>query len=263
MAGVALAVSDLAAASKWARTFIGLGDPVLRYREAAAPGLDYLALEVRSGAALKSLVRKLEAAGVPVSAGYRFQGPDGHRFQLTLPTQVERPAAAPARKFGHATLTCANPGAYRELFVGVLGFRVSDYVLGGSEDIVFLRCDSDHHGVALVPGPPGLHHHAWEVQGIEVLGRIADALAAAGRSLLWGPGRHGAGDNIAIYHLDASGTVVEHYCDMLQVVDEASYVPGRWRVDDYRSINLWGPGLPEGFLDHVTPVAAAAPVRVS
>ena len=41
------------------------------------------------------------------------------------------------------------------------------------------------------------------------LARLADALGRDGRGLAWGPGRHGAGDNVATYHTDPSGVPIE------------------------------------------------------
>ena len=60
-------------------------------------------------------------------------------------------------------------------------------------------------------------------------------LARNGGRFIWGPGRHGAGQNIFTYHFDPAGAIVEYSADIYRVWDEATYVPGRWSLDDPRS----------------------------
>ena len=72
------------------------------------------------------------------------------------------------------------------------------------------------------------------------LARLADALGRDGRCLAWGPGRHGAGDNVATYHTDPSGVPIEVFWDMHRIEDEA-WQPRKWSFEDYHFINQWGP----------------------
>jgi catechol 2,3-dioxygenase-like lactoylglutathione lyase family enzyme len=75
------------------------------------------------------------------------------------------------RKIGHVVLRANNMRKSVEFYTQVLGFAVSDIypedmAAGG---MVFMRCNQDHHGLALVGGMPGvsekreLHHLAFEV----------------------------------------------------------------------------------------------------
>jgi catechol 2,3-dioxygenase-like lactoylglutathione lyase family enzyme len=124
-----------------------------------------------------------------------------------------------------------------EFMTAVLGFRVSDYAyVGGEQALVFLRCDADHHAAGIGRGTDGLFHVAFEVDSMAELARLADALGREGRCLSWGPGRHGAGDNVATYHTDPSGVPIEVFWDMQRIDDEA-WQPRTWSFEDYRFIN--------------------------
>lgn len=91
-------------------------------------------------------------------------------------------------RYGDINLHPTNSRATRDFLIDILNFRVSDAI--GSEAF-FLRCNSDQHGVALIQGRSSLHHHAWQVQSIADLSRLADRLDEANHRLLWGPVRHG------------------------------------------------------------------------
>src|ERR1043165_6453294 len=75
-------------------------------------------------------------------------------------------------KIGHVVLRVSDLRRSIAFYTGILGFRVSDIygddmMPGG---MVFMRCNTDHHGIALVGGAAenaglggGLHHLAFEV----------------------------------------------------------------------------------------------------
>ncbi len=82
------------------------------------------------------------------------------------------------------------------------------------------------------------------------LGRLADLLDQHRLRLLWGPVRHGAGNNIAAYFLEPAGSVVEYYADMEQILEEGTFQPRTWQSTDPRWYTLWTAGRPAGFRDH-------------
>src|SRR5437762_2405931 len=68
----------------------------------------------------------------------------------------ESPLPFHVRKIGHVVLNVSDLEAATRFYTGLLGLQVSDrynegMVPGG---MVFLRCNTDHHGVALVGGAP-------------------------------------------------------------------------------------------------------------
>src|SRR5687767_15468699 len=78
------------------------------------------------------------------------------------------------RKIGHVVLNVTDLEASVRFYTEVLGLQVSDrypetMVPGG---MVFLRCNTDHHGVALVGGASmnecsSLNHFAFEVGSLD------------------------------------------------------------------------------------------------
>src|SRR5438132_13357056 len=83
---------------------------------------------------------------------------------------TETPLPFQLRKIGHVVLNVTDLGAALRFYTEVLGLRISDrypdsMVPGG---MVFMRVDTDHHGVALVGGASKLerstlNHFAFEV----------------------------------------------------------------------------------------------------
>jgi catechol 2,3-dioxygenase len=282
-AHVALAVPDLAASVSWATTVMGMreverdGGSVylthsdchhsLQLIEAKESAVDHIALEAHDGAALDELVKRLTAANIELLSdtpqehgldrAIRFRGPDGHVFEVFTGMSDGGPTVTGSgvqpRKFGHPMLTAEDTGPTVALLTDMLGFRLSDDV--GDGVLVFLRCSVDHHGVGVGKGPrSGLNHYAWEVRDIGLLANLGDVLDRNGGRFIWGPGRHGAGENIFTYHFDPAGNIVEYYADVYQVWDEATYVPGRWSLDDHRFSNLWGPGPPMEMMETAIPI---------
>jgi hypothetical protein len=83
-----------------------------------------------------------------------------------------------------------------------------------------------------------LRHCAWEVESFAYLGVVADHLAANGYKIEWGPGRHGPGNNLYIYHRDPIGSVHEHLADLEHIHDD-SFLGRAWEAGPM-TLNLWG-----------------------
>ena len=221
-------------------------------------GVDHVGLEVESADTLEALRGRVEAAGVTCEAvvedaglgdAFRFPGPGDITYELytgmsRAPVSVRHQVQPLVRRFGHLTFNSAARDEIETFWAEVLGFRVSDR-LG---QVVWMRCDADHHGLAVIPGSAttALHHHAWEIPSFSLLGGFCDRLIGLGRTLEWGPVRHGPGYNIAVYLQDPAGAVVEVYTDLLRIVDDAGYIPQDWSGEE-NALNLWGPKFGEGF----------------
>jgi catechol 2,3-dioxygenase-like lactoylglutathione lyase family enzyme len=227
-----------------------------------------VSLEAHDGNALEALHARLRERGIPIVStepaetglgqAIRFKAPAGHVIEVFAGMEsagtLHTGAGVQPRKFGHPMLTCEDTRDTVALFLDVLGFRLSDDV--GDGTLVFMRCNPDHHGVGVGLGPrAGLNHYAWGVEDIGILGRLGDVLARNGATFIWGPGRHGAGENIFTYHFDPAGCIVEYYADLYQVWDERTYEPGQWSLDDPRFANLWGAGAPREMMETAIPVA--------
>ena len=231
----------------------------LQLIEADHAALDHVGFEVGSSAQLEELKRRLDDAGVatlseePQEDGFaealRFVAPGGFVFEVHAamrrdqPKDYDTPGVRPSQ-FGHVTLKAADPKQLSGFAEEILGFRVSDWI-GGA--FVFMRCNPNHHALAIAPGGNQLHHYAWEVESVADQGRLGDHLHAHEKNLIWGPGRHGPGDNIFTYHFDPAGAVVEYYADLAIVLDESGYQPRDW-PDVPSTHNSWGPMPNDDFL---------------
>lgn len=285
MGHVALRVPDLPASVSWATTVMGMRETEradgtvylthadchhsLQYIEADSAALDHVAMEAHDGAALDALVTELQARGVTIlsdqpaelgiARAVRFPTPDGHVLEVFTGMAsdgiVHTGAGVQPRKFGHPMLTCEDTTATVAFFLDVLGLRLSDDV--GDGTLVFMRCNVDHHGMGVGRGPrAGLNHYAWGVENLATLGALGDVLARNNGRFIWGPGRHGAGENLFTYHFDPAGAIVEYYADLYQVWDERTYEPGRWSLEEGRFENLWGPGAPREMMETAIPLSA-------
>lgn len=150
-------------------------------------------------------------------------------------------AAAPApfalRKIGHVVLMVHDLQRATEFYTQVLGFQVSDVygenmMPGG---MVFLRCNPDHHGIALVGGAQGpsarreLHHLAFEVGTLDEVFRARKRLRACGATIVF-EGRRRAGVQIAVEFLDPDGHNLEIYWGLDQIGTEGIARPAtEWR----------------------------------
>jgi catechol-2,3-dioxygenase len=231
------------------------------------PGVDHLGLEVEDERDLDAIRDALIAAGARILSetpqepglgqAIRAVGPMGLVLEIYTamerePLSGEHYVPALARRFGHVTLVTPDREEMEQFLVGVLGFRVTDTL--GSR-VSWLRCDTDHHGIALIAAEKvELHHYAFELENWGAIERYADHLALIGKRLVWGPGRHGPGRNLYAYLPDPDNTIVEAYADLLTVPDEANYRPIDWNAYGDAALNLWGPMPPPEWRDYGVPI---------
>jgi len=220
-------------------------------------GLDHYALEVNSAADLDIAMANLTEAGISYTVdastelgqgqSVRFQDPLGFTVELITGLDQVSPhygvRSVQPRKFQHITLRNPDIKTGEEFYTQVLGLRISDWV---GEDFVWLRCNPDHHGLAISRyTKTTMHHIAFEVKDMSELVHQAEYLAKWDYTLLYGPGRHGPGNNLFIYFYDAEKNIVEFAADMLQIWDDDTYEPRIWDPNE-RWSNQWGtPALPE------------------
>lgn len=190
-----------------------------------------------------------------VERGFAFVGPEGFTWHIHLGVGKldARSGGFGPDRFGHFNVQTTQPLVMRDFLIDVFDFRVSDQI--GDDAGFFLRCNPDHHGIAIFKkreGPATMHHHGWQTQNIADLGRLADRLRKDGRRLLWGPVRHGAGHNIAAYAVEPSGGVIELYTDMEYVYDR-DRPPIVWDATDPYWVNQWDGLVPADIFDYGMP----------
>jgi catechol 2,3-dioxygenase-like lactoylglutathione lyase family enzyme len=140
------------------------------------------------------------------------------------------------RKIGHVVLNVADIEASLRFYTELLGLEVSDrypesMVPGG---MVFLRCNTDHHGIALVGGAAqsdrsSLNHFAFEVGSLDEVFRARAWLRKNGVPLHF-EGRRRAGCQIAVEFTDPDGNNLEIYWNIDQIGTGSAARPSdEWR----------------------------------
>jgi catechol 2,3-dioxygenase len=164
----------------------------------------------------------------------------------------KRPAGLPFKinKIGHVVLNTADMARSVRFYTQVLGFSVSDVypdemVPGG---MVFMRCNHDHHGVALVGIMKGqnpnneLNHLAFEVKSLDEVLRARDHLKKHKVPIDF-EGRRRAGVQIAVEFRDPDNHRLEIYWGVDQVGSDGFVrPPSEWK---------WAHSLEEAITDPV------------
>lgn len=229
----------------------------LMYTKSNVDGIDHIGLVAADADALAEVRRRVDAAGYEIVSetpleegigeGFAFDGPEGFVYEIYIgmAEDIASELSFGPDRFGHINIHPQDLAGYTTFLEDVLDFRISDRIM---EDVgVFLRCNSDHHGIALIAGRGHMHHHAWQAQSIVDLGKLGDRLDYVDRQLIWGPVRHGAGHNIAAYFVEPAGGVIELYTDLEQIYDD-DRAPVVWTTDKW--VNKWGTYRGDDFRSH-------------
>ena len=109
-----------------------------------------------------------------------------HSSEMQALNNKKTPEGLPFKitKIGHVVLRCQDIEKSVKFYTDILGFRVSDVYPDSMVEgkMVFMRCNSDHHGVALVGGveQPSknneMHHMAFEVDTLDEVLRAREHL---------------------------------------------------------------------------------------
>ncbi len=270
---VALGVSDLHRARRFYRDIwhldlvgddsdmawfgAGCAEPfILRLRSEQDQRTDLVALGAASRQHVDEVADIVARAGATVirepglldgpggGYGLRFFDPDGRVLEVSADVtprafrEVE-PTESRPRKLSHVVLNTPDIDGTRWFYEQVLGFRVSDWL---GDAMCFLRCNREHHAIALFRAPHvSVNHISFEMRGVDEFMRGTGRLVRSGNRPLWGPGRHGPGNNTFSYFRDSEGFVVE-YTTELEHIDEArGWCPQVWEMTPEKS-DLWGTG---------------------
>ncbi len=238
---------------------------IMRLRSADEKRVDIVAFGSKDRADVDALAAQLGSADVTLVSepgriegpgggyGFRFFDSEGRTLEVTsdVDTRVPREVGVGENipvKLSHVVLNSAQPEASVDFYVDQLGFAVSDILtLPGMGNLMwFLRCNSQHHSIAIVRCMhPSLHHLSFEMRGLNEYLLGTGRVKRAGTELVWGPGRHLAGDNAFSYFLDPVGNTVEYTTEM-DVIDEATWVPHEYSLAMPNVADQWGTANPMG-----------------
>lgn len=159
------------------------------------------------------------------------------------------------RRLSHFAIYTTDVIGATAWYEKVLGLRLSD---GSGPVVAFLHGahGSDHHLLALVGSSHrGLHHSSWDVGSVQEVGLGSAQMLRAGYTKGWGVGRHVLGANYFYYATDPWGSHAEYSADIDFIPADCNW-PSNPNHDPGDSFYLWGPNLPEGFIDNSEPSGA-------
>ena len=185
--------------------------------------------------------------GPTVDGGYGFEvfDPEGHLLSISAGTAVRTPPPHERGKglpldVSHVVFNSSDNAALADWYCTALGFRVTDWL---EDRLVFMTTSRYHHQVALAATPvSGLNHVAYECADIDDFMRATGRAMRHGHEILWGPGRHGPGDNAFAYFRSPAGFVCE-FTTELMAVDSPDWVVRTWEAVPEQS-DLWGTSNP-------------------
>lgn len=181
--------------------------------------------------------------------------PPSARTSVDRNDLMQREPVQPLR-LGHVVLGCTDVEEAKRFFLEGIGMRLSDYVIGGP----FMRFETDHHNIVLLPAPMTLlHHSAWKVRNVDEIGYGgAHMIENHPERHAWGLGRHAASANYFWYLNDSAGAFAEYYYSEM---DDLADTPYFWDPDpdsDELPVAAWAsPALVENPL---IPEAMRAPI---
>ena len=177
--------------------------------------------------------------------GFRLFDPEGHLLSIAANTPSRTP---PGHRSGHGqpldlshvVLNSPDIAALAGWYCAALGFRITDWL---EDKLVFMTTSRYHHQIALAAAPhPGLNHVAYECSGVDDFMRATGRTIRLGHPLLWGPGRHGPGDNTFAYFRSPAGFILE-FTTGLELTDNPDWAVRNWASVPEQS-DLWGTANP-------------------
>jgi catechol 2,3-dioxygenase len=216
--------------------------------------LSYAAFACRDAGALDMLrahVQKQKVELIPSPSALFDQrafavcDPEGNRIVFGVadeplnPIRQRGPIHCPLQ---HVTVTSTDMAAIEDFYASKLGFAVSDRVRNdqGAVTTCFLRCNHEHHTVAIfLKSEAGLDHHSYEAGEWATIKDWADHFGGMRIPIVWGPGRHGPGNNLFIFIKDTDGNMIEISAE-LEVVHDRPVK--EWKHEPY-TLNMWGPAI--------------------
>ena len=231
---------------------------VVRLRQGDVNRVDVIWLSAETRADVDALYGKVAASGCKIAKaphdlkspgggyGFRFFSPDGLQFGISANVargqkrEIERWDGVPV-KISHIVVHSPDHKAATQWFVDVLCFKLSDWL---GDFMSFLRCNSAHHRIAILPGPPCLNHVAYDMEGVDGMMRGIHRLKQRDIDIRWGPGRHTAGNNTFSYFTTPAGFAVEYTAELEEVDFETwqdqVHVPAPLVMDQW-GIGVGGP----------------------
>jgi catechol 2,3-dioxygenase len=212
--------------------------------------LGYAGFACRDGEGVAAIRTRAEKGGVEIlrspsplfgPEAFAVRDPDGNAIVFGL-GQNEQPGNGLRGPLQHLTLATEDPVAIERFYVDRLGFLTSDYVrdTDGKILVCWMRSNHEHHTLACFRhGQRGIDHHSYEAGDWSVIKDWCDRMGERRIPLMWGPGRHGPGNNLFIFVEDPDRNWIEISAELEVMYDRP---PKDWPHEE-RTLNSWGRGI--------------------
>jgi catechol 2,3-dioxygenase-like lactoylglutathione lyase family enzyme len=221
------------------------------FAQGPAKTLGFAGMACRDAAHLAELRARVEAAGVPLEPSpgalldrsFGVRDPDGNLVVFGL--HRGDPADEAKRLHGpiqHLTYATQDLEAFHAFYAGKLGFFVSDRVVDGAGRMrtCFTTSNHEHHTIAaFLADRTGIDHHSYEAGEWITIRDWCDRFAARRIPLIWGPGRHGPGNNLFAFIADPDGNWIEISAELEVIHDR----PVKDWPHEPHTLNAWGQAI--------------------
>jgi catechol 2,3-dioxygenase-like lactoylglutathione lyase family enzyme len=245
---------------------------IVTLRHEAKPAMIRMVLDAADRVAVDTLHAQVSAHGLKTieppaklkqphgAYGFGFKDPEGRNIAIVCGVEDHADVADKPdrpRKLSHVNINASDSDATLACYRDALGFTLTDT----TRRLRFLSCNTDHHSMVLgLTGGPTINHIAFELPDLESVMRGAGRMRDDGRTIEWGPGRHGPGNNVFCYFLGPEDMPVEYTAEMQQIdathraktPDQWTWPPGRldhWGIGATPSERMEAAGLRYRFID--------------
>ena len=213
--------------------------------------LEFAAFSCRDEGGLNLLKERVKEEGIEVinlqpdlfqNDAISIVDQDGHNISFGLSKPNMNAESVLNGPLQHLTFSTLNVEKFVDFYVGKLGFCISDRVLHSNGNLAtcFVRSNHEHHTVACFKSDRiGVDHHSYEAGEWNVIRDWCDHFASMNIELMWGPGRHGPGNNLFVFVEDPDGNWIEISAELEVIHDR----PSKDWPQEERTLNLWGKAI--------------------
>lgn len=220
----------------------------LAFLRGTSKKLAYAGLACRDRGSLDEMRARASSEGLTIEASpsaffgdeaFSVRDPDGNVISIGLSKDHGPEPNGLCGPIQHLTFATFDVIAFEDFYRTKLGFAVSDRVLRDDGEVTtsFLRCNHEHHIFACFKSNrQGVDHHSYEAGEWDRIRDWCDRFGDLGIPLIWGPGRHGPGNNLFAFIEDPDGNWIEISAELEVVHDR----PVKDWLHEERTLNLWG-----------------------
>ena len=142
----------------------------------------------------------------------------------------------------HLTFTSKDVEKFQNFYQRKLGFQVTDRVIKSTGELAtcFTTSNHEHHTIACFKSTQnGMDHHSYEAGEWNNIKTWCDHFAQNNVKLMWGPGRHGPGNNLFVFIEDIDGNWIEISAELETVIGR----PLKNWPQEEKTLNLWGKAI--------------------